>query len=249
MMKYPLAIEQFQYSEFEDNAGKEFIIAFINVVNDVYELGRKANQSNIHLMDRILKGWHNRVAANNSESAAVKMFLDVFREYLSDAWQQGLSASGKIFDIPADTIKIYPCFRNHPPKMEKMKQKEQYFMETGLLQSQIILDGTGTLIDGYTSYLLAVKHGIDRVSVRYRKRQIVKASHTPKGKLYTWELPPCLVDKVTAGSKVIVHTSGGVRTVTVTAVEDYAGNEYKLFRAVIGVKKKSSQSGTVSIKK
>lgn len=59
-----------------------------------------------------------------------------------------------------DDIKIYPCFAEHPPKAEKMERKEQYFTETGLLQSQIILDGTGTLIDGYTSYLLAVKHGL-----------------------------------------------------------------------------------------
>ena len=39
-----------------------------------------------------------------------------------------------------DEIKIYPCFVAHEPKPEKMQRKEQYFEETGALQSQIILD-------------------------------------------------------------------------------------------------------------
>lgn len=69
-----------------------------------------------------------------------------------------------------DDIKIFPCFAEHSPKAEKLEQKEQYFMETGLLQSQIILDSRGNLIDGYTSYLLAVKYGLQSVSVRYGKR-------------------------------------------------------------------------------
>ncbi len=57
-----------------------------------------------------------------------------------------------------DEIKIYPCFAAHEPKPEKMQQKEQYFEETGALQSQIVLDSRGNLIDGYTSYLLARAH-------------------------------------------------------------------------------------------
>ena len=87
-----------------------------------------------------------------------------------------------------DEIKIYPCFAAHEPKPEKMEQKEQYFEETGALQSQIILDSRGNLIDGYTSYLLARAHGIQRVPVRYGMRQIVRASHKPGGKLYSWGL-------------------------------------------------------------
>ena len=62
-----------------------------------------------------------------------------------------------------DDIKIFPCFSTHPPKLEKMERKEQYFRETGCLQSEIILDGAGNLIDGYTSYLLAKAHGLASV--------------------------------------------------------------------------------------
>ena len=137
-----------------------------------------------------------------------------------------------------DEIKIYPCFAAHEPKPEKMEQKEQYFEETGALQSQIILDSQGYLIDGYTSYLLARAHGIQRVSVRYGRRQIVRASHTPGGKMYSWELPGLLIDRVSAGDRVIVRTDRGIKAVTVAAVEEYAGQEQEPLRMVIRVKRK-----------
>lgn len=138
-----------------------------------------------------------------------------------------------------DDIKTYPCFAAHSPKAEKMEQKEQYFAETGLLQSQIILDGNGYLINGFTSYLLAKEHVIQIVPVRYGKRQIVKASHKPGGKLYSWELPWILIDRVHTGDRVLVRTERGVQAVTVAAVEDYAGNEPEPLRMVIRVKQTS----------
>ena len=142
--------------------------------------------------------------------------------------------------IDADTIKIFPCFATHSPKAEKMEQKERYFMETGLLQSQIILDSRGNLIDGYTSYLLAVKYGLQSVPVRYGKRQIVKASYKPGKKIYSWELPEILIDQVSVGDKVLVHAQRGVRVVTVAAVGEYAGQEQEPLRMVIRVNQTSS---------
>ena len=136
-----------------------------------------------------------------------------------------------------DDIKIFPCFAAHEPKPEKMEQKEQYFTKTGLLQSQIILDSRGNLIDGYTSYLLARAHGIQCVPIRYGRRQIVRASHKPGGKLYSWELPGILIDRVSAGDRAVVRTERGVRTVIVTAVEEYAGNEPEPLRMVIRVRR------------
>lgn len=137
-----------------------------------------------------------------------------------------------------DEIKIYPCFAAHEPKPEKMQRKEQYFEETGALQSKIILDSRGNLIDGYTSYLQSKAHGIQCVPIRYGRRQIVKASHKPGGKLYSWELPGLLIDRVSAGDMVIVRTERGVKAVTVVAVEEYAGKEPEPLKRVIRVKKK-----------
>lgn len=110
--------------------------------------------------------------------------------------------------------------------------KEQYFRETGCLQSEIILDGAGNLIDGYTSYLLAKAHGLASVPIRYGRRQIVRASHRNGGKLYAWELPGLLVGRVSVGEKLIVRTSRGLRTVTVAEVE-YAGQDPEPLRMAI----------------
>ena len=132
-----------------------------------------------------------------------------------------------------DDIKIFPCFSTHPPKLEKMERKEQYFRKTGCLQSEIILDGAGKLIDGYTSYLLAKAHGLASVPVRYGRRKIIRASHKKGGKVYAWELPGLLVGRVSVGEKLIVRASRGLRTVTVAEVEEYAGQEPKTLRMAI----------------
>ncbi len=239
-MNFPLAIEQFRNEpEFEQMADKEFLQLFINAVNAAYVIGKRAAHSGFYLNAAMLKAWQKRDYGREMESEVDNMFLDVFTDYSNEAYQQGVRASGKVFDIPTSTIKIYPCFAAYAPRAEKMERKEQYFMETGLLQSQIILDGAGTLIDGYTSYLLAVKHGIENVPVRYGKRQIVKAAHKLGGKLYTWELPRVLIDRVSVGDRVLIHTQKGIRVVTVTAVEEYAGNELGPLRMVIRVKRKA----------
>lgn len=138
-----------------------------------------------------------------------------------------------------DDIKIFPCFEEHPPKTEKMEQKRAYFQETGLLQSEIILDSANNLIDGYTSYLLARENNIECVPIRYGKRQIVRAYHREGGKLYAWELPGLLIARVSVGDKLIVPTQRGVRVVTVAAVEEYRPEEYpEPLRTVIRRKKK-----------
>lgn len=237
MMQYPLTIEQFQYPEFEKGIGMEFITVFINAVNNVYERGREVKDSGFCFTADMVKAWCERLSNAKCESEEDKMLFDIYTEYANEAWQQGVRASGEVVDIPTDAIKIYPCFAAHEPKPEKMEQKEQYFTETGLLQSKIILDSRGNLIDGYTSYLLARAHGIQCVPIRYGRRQIVRASHKPGGKLYTWELPGNLIDRVSSGDKAIVRTERGVKAVTVEVVEEYAGNEPEPFKMVIKVKK------------
>ena len=136
-------------------------------------------------------------------------------------------------------IKIYPCYEEHPPKPEKMEHKAQYFEQTGHFQSEIILDKDGYLIDGYTSYLLAQQQGMRRVLIRYGKRQIIKAYHRAGGALYEWELPQSMIDRVSAGDRVLVPTKHGVKVVTVAAVEPYKPQEHtRNLRTAIRVKKR-----------
>ena len=63
-----------------------------------------------------------------------------------------------------DSIKIFPCFMDHPPKPEKMERKNLYYQEHGSFESKIIWDSFGYL----------------------------RAAHWPSGKLYAWELPGIL---------------------------------------------------------
>ncbi len=139
-----------------------------------------------------------------------------------------------------NSIKIFPCFVDHPPKPEKMEHKNQYYQEYGAFESEIILDSSGRLIDGYTSYLLAVRYGVPDVPVRYGRRQIIKAAHRPGGKLYIWELPGILIDRVQIGDRVLVHSGRGVKAVTVTAVEKYGQQAPEPLRMVIKRKGKDS---------
>ena len=147
-------------------------------------------------------------------------------EYSGKTWQQSMKGSGEAFTIPTDDIKIFPCFAEHPPGADKMQSKARYFAEKGDLQSHIILDGENNLIDGYTSYLLARQQGIRLVPARYGKRQIIRASHREGGKLYTWELPENLIDRVSAGDAVLAYTQKGVAVVMVAAVEEYRPQEH-----------------------
>ena len=133
---------------------------------------------------------------------------------------------GKTCSMRLKDIQIYPCYEERPPKPEKMERKEKYFEKAGRFQSEIVLDKDGYLINGYTSYLLARRRGMRRVPVRYGKRQIIKAYHKEGGKLYEWELPQSMIDRVSAGDKALVFTKDGVGTVTVAAVEPYKPQEH-----------------------
>ena len=136
-MQDPLTIEQFQYPEFEKGIGKEFITAFINAINNVYEKGRRVKNSGFCFTVGMVKGWYEKEYHSMCESEESNMLFDIYTEYANEAWRQG-----------------------------------------------------------------------------------VRASHKPGGKMYTWELPGLLIDRVSAGDKVVVRTERGARTVIVTAVEE-----------------------------
>lgn len=116
-MQYPLTIEQFQYPEFEKGVGMEFITAFINAINNVYEKGRKVKNSGFCFTVEMVKGWYEKEYRSVCESEEGNMLFDVYTEYANEAWQQGVRASGGVVDIPTDEVKIYPCFAAHEPKL------------------------------------------------------------------------------------------------------------------------------------
>lgn len=68
-------------------------------------------------------------------------------------------------NIKLKDIKIKEDFKRTPPNKYKMKQKWIYYRKTGTLQSDIVIDKDGYLINGYTSYLIAEADGIKKLDV------------------------------------------------------------------------------------
>lgn len=124
-MQYPLSIERFQKEpEFDKISDKEFLQLFINAVNEAYEIGKRASYSGFCLTAAMIRAWQKREYRREMQRETYKMFLDVFTKCSNDAYQQGVKDSGRVFDIPTESIKIFPCFAEHSPKAEKMEQKE-----------------------------------------------------------------------------------------------------------------------------
>ena len=236
-MQFPLTEDMFYNPELSWSVDKEFIRAFIHAVNVWYEKAKVAMHSRFFMTADIIKAVYERLYNEKPEGEAEALF-DVTAEYMNDAWWYGVRDSGKVFDMPLAEIQIYPCFAETPPSSLKMERKAYYFKETGHFHSDIVLDEDNNLIDGYTSYLLAMQQGMKCVPIRYGKRQIIRAYHRQGGKLYEWELPQKLIDRVSAGDKVLVHIEGGVCFVTVAAVEPYRPQERtRALRRAIRVRK------------
>ena len=66
-------------------------------------------------------------------------------------------------------IKIKQKFKIKKKNNHKMKCKINYYRNTGCLESDIVLDEDGYLIDGYTSYLIAEADGIKKLDVIKKK--------------------------------------------------------------------------------
>lgn len=71
--------------------------------------------------------------------------------------------------IKVSEIKIYEKFRKKQPNDWKMKARWEYYRKTGELHSAIVINQYGYLIDGYTSYLIALTDGIKNVDVEVEK--------------------------------------------------------------------------------
>lgn len=72
---------------------------------------------------------------------------------------------GNEYMVRLKDIKINPDFENSPPRFKKMHGKWDYYREYGELESKIILNRDFELVDGYTSYIIAEKEGINKVPV------------------------------------------------------------------------------------
>lgn len=120
--------------------------------------------------------------------------------------------------FPIKEIIISEDFKNTPPTEGKMQFKREYLKKTGVLKKNIVINDENVLIDGYTTYLLALENGMDHVSIIKGYVEIVEAVHKKGGKAYSWKVPTHLIGSMSPGDKCIVHTSTGVKCVRVVNV-------------------------------
>lgn len=81
----------------------------------------------------------------------------------------GKYESGYEYWVYFNEIIIQPEFEKTLPRKIKFSQKMDYYLKHGEFQSPIILNMDFVLVDGYTSYLIAQKCHIDKVSVCFEK--------------------------------------------------------------------------------
>lgn len=125
-----------------------------------------------------------------------------------------------------EDIIISDDFKRTPPKAEKLHRTEQEYLKTGLLPENIIIDADNVLVDGYTTYLAAVKYGVEDVALG--NMEFIEGVHDPgSSRTFIWRIPSHLAGKISAGDRVMVRTVYGVSRVQVVNVirQQYPGTE------------------------
>lgn len=109
----------------------------------------------------------------NNEKYNEKSFHNrIIEKFITKKLKKFLRFQGQPrFSISIKDIKIKDEFINTPPLERKMDRKWRFYRETGRLSSPIVLNEQFYLIDGYTSYLIAVADGIKTVEVEIRKEK------------------------------------------------------------------------------
>lgn len=79
----------------------------------------------------------------------------------------GMYKPGHEYWVYIEDIKIKPEFAASRIKPDKWMKKLSYFRKTGELESTILLNNDWELIDGYSSYLIAVEFGLGKVPVYF----------------------------------------------------------------------------------
>lgn len=122
-------------------------------------------------------------------------------------------------DFPIQDIIISEDFKNTTPGSRKMDRAEQRFQQIGKLPANIVINDENVLIDGYITYLLAVKYGIQRTDLYRGYTEVVEVVHyAGSNRMYMWRVPLRLVGEITEGDYIIVPTSRGAKRVKVTKV-------------------------------
>ena len=134
-------------------------------------------------------------------------------------------------DFQIKDIIITEDFKNTTPGSRKMERAEQRYIRTGELQTVIVVNDENVLIDGYITYLLAVKYGIKQIDVYRGYAELVEAVHyAGSTRVYKWRVPLRLTGMLETGDYIIVPTVRGAKRVRVTKIirQQYPEQTYRL---------------------
>jgi len=70
--------------------------------------------------------------------------------------------------IGLDKIHISPTFASSRVGSKKLSLKWKHYLSTGEFESRILLDKNFTLVDGYSTYLIANKMNLGKVAVQFK---------------------------------------------------------------------------------
>ena len=124
-------------------------------------------------------------------------------------------------------IKIQDDFKISIPSNRKLQKCREYFKKYGTIDREIVVNKNDYLVDGYIGYLVLLENGIEDVEVvstnqnHVNKKVYVFGCHDGNDKEYVWRMPKKVKvdDNIVVGSKILVHTKFGIKTITVTRIE------------------------------
>ena len=126
-----------------DKSSDDLIIAVRQIEQDKYSL---------------VVGWAEYMEARNRAMENIKCVVTTDNRY------NFVRKNLKTYHI--EKIKIPEEFVKHPPRPEKIQQKIDYYNEYGQFRRKLRIDKTGTLFDGYATYLAAKQLGLKQVPVK-----------------------------------------------------------------------------------
>lgn len=122
-------------------------------------------------------------------------------------------------DFQIKDIIISADFKNTTPGSRKMGRAEKNYIHSGKLPVAIVINDENVLIDGYITYLIAVKHGIEQIDVYRGYTELVEAVHyAGSTRAYMWHVPLRFTGTIEIGDYIIVPTTRGVKRVRVARV-------------------------------
>lgn len=84
--------------------------------------------------------------------------------------QKDINELSKIFNRPleGEIVKIGNIkipYRFTEPNKNKLLKREDYYKKYGYFRSTIVLNKDNLLVDGYTTYILALNHGYEHITI------------------------------------------------------------------------------------